>query len=338
PWPQAPAGDANSEPVGLATTTDGLLLAVVSRSGMIQLYSGRTLQPEGAPLASGLGPADSPSMISFSANDRTLAVSGAALSSAPYTNPSVSVFSRRTNGWVRDPSPGGHHTRVNTFDLSADGTVLATASLTPAGDVSAGSDLVITAVATGQTLQAFRSIATASVALDWARRRVVASPQSIGSGDAVWYDLHGTHPAPQAIDQGLSPEGYALLGYDAAPSRLALFGSDRFGISDAVTLPPLAKTPPLRPNNTGNVFAFLDADHILLGATFGAGPVTLWDLTGTSVLATRVPPRYDVGIAPTDDPHRFLGYAGTSRSSGVTGTRRTLMVLGPDYRPLGAPI
>jgi WD40 repeat protein len=338
PWPQAPAADANSGPVGLATTADGLLLAVVSRAGMIQLYSGRTLQPEGVPLSSGLGPAESPSTVSFSANDQTLAVSGAGLSSAPYANPSISVFSRRTNGWVRDPSPGGHHTRVNTFDLSADGRVLVTASLTPAGDVSAGSDLVISAVATGQTLQAFRGIATVSVALDWARRRVVASQQNIGSGDAVWYDLNHANPAPQVIDQGLSPAGYARIGYDAARARLAIFGNVGFGISDGTTLTPLAKTPPLRPNNTGNAFLFLDADHILLGASFGPGPVTLWDLAGTSVLATRVSPRFDVGIAPTDDPHRFLGYAGTSRSSGVTGTTRTLMVLGPDYRPIGAPL
>ena len=207
PWPQAPLGDANSGPVGLATTADGLLVAVVSRAGMIQLYSGRTLQPEGAPLSSGLGSFASPSMVSFSANDRTLAVSGTALSSAPYGNPSVSVFSRRANGWVRDPSSGGHRTRVNAFDLSADGSVIATASLTPAGDANVGSDLVISAVATGQTLRAFRSIATVSVALDWARRRVVASPQVAGSGDAVWYDLNSANPAPQVIDQGLSPGG-----------------------------------------------------------------------------------------------------------------------------------
>jgi hypothetical protein len=305
---------------------------------MIQLYSGRTLRPEGARLSSGLGPLPSPSMVSFSANARTLAVSGAALSSAPYENPSVSVFSRRANGWVLDPSPGGHHTRVNAFDLSADGSVLATASLTPAGDANAGSDLVVSNVATGQTLEAFRSIATVSVALDWARRRVVASARAAGTGDAVWYDLNSANPAPQMIDQGLSPGGYAKVGYDAARTRLGIFGNATFGISDGITLTPLTRTAVLRPNNQGGAFLFLDADHILLSAGYGPGPVTLWDLTGTSVLATRVPARFDDGIAPTDDPHRFLGYIGTSRNSGRTGRRHTLMVFGPDYRPIGAPV
>ena len=42
-------------PLDMSATADGLLLAVISRDGMIQLYSGRTLEPQGPPFPSGLG-------------------------------------------------------------------------------------------------------------------------------------------------------------------------------------------------------------------------------------------------------------------------------------------
>jgi len=53
-WPDAPPGDATTGPADIATTADGLVLAVIFRDGMIQLYAGRTLQPQGPSFSSGL--------------------------------------------------------------------------------------------------------------------------------------------------------------------------------------------------------------------------------------------------------------------------------------------
>jgi hypothetical protein len=124
----------------------------------------------------------------------------------------------------------------------------------------------------------------------------------------------------------LSAGGYAMLGYDAAHARFAMAGSDRFGILDAATLAQLPDSPVLRPNNTGGGFLFLDADRIVLSSI--SGPLSLWDLTGTSVLMTRAPEPFTFGvIIPTTDPKLFFG---------VSPAR--LVMLGPGYRPLSAPL
>ncbi len=364
PWRDAPLGDADSGPIRLATTDDGQLLAIAFHDGMIQLYSGRTLEPQGRPFQSGFSVLRSPLPISgpgleFSANGQSLAVSGSASLNGAAPTTSVSVFSLHGTSWVPDPRLGGYGTSGVAFDLSSDGSVIATA---PTENASGG--VTISDVATGQTLQTIQTVPVSSLALDWVRQRlVVSSPPDFLSGaqaaDATWYDLGVANPTPHVIEQGLS-SGYATIGYDPSRTLFGIDGNDGFGIFNAATLTPLTLVglgaasstpqvlPPLLPQPFAPDFVFLGSDPLLANVadalnqrvlTGGSdGQMSLWDLTGLSgvpALATTIPdsagssPDTIVAFIDPPDPRRFLG---------LLGSGKAVTVLGPSYRPLGAPI
>ena len=333
-WPAAPSGDNTSGPLDMSATADGQLFAVISRDGMVQIYSGVTLEPEGRPFPSGLGrfptlQAD----ISLSANGQSLAVSGADLAdNSPYAGRSVSLFSRAGNQWVPGPSVGGDGSRVDALAFSADGSVIATASPTPSG-----SAIMITEVATGQRLYGFvaglANVGNGAMALDWSRHRIVLDTLPGGIGDAVWYDLDSADPTPHMIDVSSSTGvGQSYVGYDSTDSVLGISSSTGFGIFDATTLAPVSAGPVL-PNSTPGAFLFVDATHVLTSLALG-GPVSLWDLSGTSVLATRTAAQFDKGVFPFNPTSVSAPFIGTS----TLDDERSITMLGPGYRPLGPPI
>ncbi len=333
-WPQAPLGDDASGPLDMSATADGGLLAVISRDGMIQLYDGRTLRPEGRPLSSGLGRFTTlQANISLSPNGNSLAVSGADLAAdSPYAGRSVSIFSRVGSQWVPDPPLQGDQSRVDAVAFSSDGSVIATASPTPAG-----SDIVVDEVANGQRLFSFASVPVNSghgaIALDWSRRRIVLGTLPGGMGDAVWYDLDSADPTPHVLDVSSSAGvGDAYVGFDATDGRLGISASTGFGIFDAVTLTPTSSGPVL-PNSTPGAFTFLDSVHVLTSLALG-GPVSLWDLSGTSVLATLTAAQFNKGVFPLYPISTSAPFIGTS----TLGNERSITLLGPGYRPLGPPI
>jgi WD40 repeat protein len=379
PWRDAPLGNADSGPVRVATTDGGQLLAIAFHDGRIQLYSGRTLEPQGRPFSSGFSVLSPPlptsgTGLEFSANGHSLAVSGSSSSNGAAERIPVRVFSLNGTSWVPDPRLVGVGTSSVAFDLSSDGSVIATAST-----ANAGGGVTISDVLTGKTLQMIQTVPVSSVALDWARHLlVVSSPPDFLSGthaDATWYDLSVANPTPHVIDQGLS-SGFATIGYDPSHTLFGIDGVDGFGIFNAATLTPLALEstdfggstkqvlPPLIPQPFAPDFVFLgsnpaianvagavDAERLLTGGT--DGQVSLWDLSGLSgapALATMGPGiRGDVSIAgvtpyhidsisATDDPRRFLGFSSQVDLGPGLGSGNAVTVLGPGYRPLGAPI
>ena len=71
------SGDATTGPLDMSTTADGSLLAIIFRDRSIQVYSGRTLEPQGLPFPNGLGRFFIPYVtISLSPNSQSLAASG----------------------------------------------------------------------------------------------------------------------------------------------------------------------------------------------------------------------------------------------------------------------
>ncbi len=325
-WRDAPVGDATTGPLDIATTADGLVLAVISTDSMIQLYSGHTLRPQGPAFPSGLGKFVTPaSGIWLSPNDETIAVT----SPAATAGRSVNVFSHLGDRWVPDPPLTGLRGRVETMALSSDGRAIATASPT-----SSGSNIVVSDVTSGRPLFGFAAVSANGLALDWSRRRIVVSTPPDGAGDAVWYDLNAPDPTPHVINVGpIAGLGYGVVGYDTTDSRLGLNTTNGFRIFDANTLTPLAHASALPTNTFVGPFLFLDTRNVLTAPSKG-GPVSAWDLTGASVLITRTLPQYNFGFGPavaTGVPDSSIGLS-------TLGNESTVTVLGPGYRPLGAPI
>ena len=328
PWRDAPLGDDTTGPQDISATADGLLLAVTSRDGTIQLYSGPTLAPQGPPFPSGLGKYPGVGPVRISSNGDSVAVWDAEpVTTTPYAGRSVSVFSRVDDHWVPDPPLAGIRTRVNTAAFSSDGSVIATASATPTG-----SDIVVSDVASGRSLFSFGAVSATGVALDWTHRRVVVSPAAGGASDAVSYDLNAPDPTPHAIDVGSSASGgFAAVGYDAAATRLGINTGNGLGIFDAATLTRLPNLAAL-PTTVGR-FLFVDATHVLTEPN-GLSPVSVWDLSGTSVLATHAAAGFNAGVFPYYPTPVADRFGGTS----TLGNERSITMLGRGYRPLGAPI
>ena len=327
-WRDAPLGDNTTGPQDISATADGLLLAVTSRDGTIQLHSGRTLAPQGAPFSTGLGKYPKSGPIRISPNGESLAVWDAEpVTTTPFAGRSVSTFSRVDDHWVPAPPLAGIRTRVNTAAFSSDGSVIATASATPTG-----SDIVVSDVASGRSLFSFQAVFTTGIALDWTHRRVVVAPVGGGASDAVAYALNSSAPTPYAINVGSKVGGgFAVVGYDAAATRVGINTSIGLGIFDAATLTRLANLPAL-PTTVGK-FLFVDATHVLTEPN-GLSPVSLWDLSGTSVLATHAPAEFNAGVYPyypSPIADRFTG-------ASTLGNERSITILGRGYRALGAPI
>lgn len=325
-WRNAPRGDTTTGPLDIATTADGQLLAVIFTDGMIQLYSGRTLRPQGPAFSSGLGNFVSP------AGGMWLSPSGesiAVTSPAGTAGRSVNVFSHLGDRWVSDPPLAGLHGRVDSIALSSDGHAIATASPT-----STGSNIVVSAVTSGRPLFGFAAVSVNRLALDWTRRRLVVSTPPGGASDAVWYDLKSPDPTPRVINVGpIAGLGYGVVAYDATDSRLGLDTTNGFRIFDANTLTPLAHASVLATNTFVGPFLFVDASHVLTASSKG-GPVSAWDLNGTSVLITHTFPHFNFGFGPA----AATGVHDSSMGLSTLGNESTVTVLGPGYRPLGAPI
>jgi WD40 repeat protein len=330
-WSNAPLGDADTGPLDVSSTSDGARLAVLSSDGMIQLYSGGTLEPQGRPFASELGDLPvstsdgSPASLALSADGQTLAVDGISpAAKGPLAGDSISVFSRSGDRWTLDPTPVKGASIG--LALSPDGSLIATASLTPSG-----SEIAISAVQTGRTLFRFAAPAINGIAVDWSRDRVVLSQLPGAPGDAVWYWFKDPNPAPHEIAIGSGTQnGQAWATYDATDTRLGLNSSDGAEVLDAETLTPLNKVPIFPTNSYAGPFVFLDADHVLT-ATFINGPMSVWNLSGTPGLATRPPAQFNLGVFPAAQPGHFNGFSSSDGSLSET-------FLGPDDRPLGAPV
>ena len=203
----------------MSASPDGTLLAVLSGRGMIQLYSGRTLEPQGPAFPSGIDQFPSNlGGILWSPDGRTIAVyDNDQSATAPYGGRSVSLLSRVGGQWIADPPPLGEATRADWVAFSADGSVLAIAAPTPSG-----SNIVVDDVATGRTLVSFGAVGASSLDIDWSRRRIVVGDRTGTTGDAVWYDLNTPVPTPHVIDVGVDP-GQRLcirgLRHDDDPTR-----------------------------------------------------------------------------------------------------------------------
>ncbi len=331
-WRAAPSGDDASGPIAIASTTDGSLLAVLSRVGTVQMYSGRSLEPFGAPFATGLGTFPKPSSsdlpeIAFSTNGQSFGVSKYGVSSSTHTDRSIAVFSRVGDRWKADPPLARPGPQVTWFDFSRDGRVVASSSAAPA-TTRRQSDIIVNDVATGRVLARIRTEATPWFVLDWERRRVVIATEALDAhvgADALSYALDGSGAAPQVVDKGLTSVGYATLAFDPDHRRLGVFGDNTFQFLDARTLAPLPGAPVLHAGAAGR-FALLDSKRVLLGSA-SSGPISLWDMSGTSVLATRRSTR----VIATPDPERLLGVS-------TAGPDTTVTVYTKSLRALGAPI
>lgn len=334
PWKNAPLGDANSGPVDISTTTDGSLLAVLSRDGMIQLYSGVTLNPLGSPFASNIGPIQRPVLgrapladIALSSNGLTLAVDNNGDGSLdPNATRVVSVFSRTDFGWTPDPPLGGSGGgAVGSISLSSDGSEIATLALAPSGSAVAVYD-----VRTGARLVSFDAVSASYVALDWPARRVVLSANAGGLNDAVWYDLESPDPTPNAINVGSEGSGGdTLASFEPNDTVLGISSENGLGIFKEASLGTAGPTSVLPTGTFPGPFLFLNSNFVLT-ATFETGPMSVWNLAGTSVLATPTMPKFNF-VEPTSDPDRLLGYSTFGDDSFVS-------VLDRNYRPLGGPI
>ena len=96
---------------------------------------------------------------------------------------------------------------------------------------------------------------------------------------------------------------------------------------DAATMAPPPGIAEVHTGTQQGPIRFLDPNQVLL-ATVGAGPVSRWDLTGTSMLASPDADAFDRGVGPSGARDRLLGYS-------TLGTDTTVTVLDTARRPLG---
>jgi WD40 repeat protein len=330
PWAKAPRGDATSGPLDVSSSSDGSLLAVLTSDGRVQMYSGRTLVPDGRPFSSGLGElpvtpvGGATAGLVLSANGQTLVVDRISVKAAgPLAGHAVVAFSRSGNRWVPDPAPGSGISEG--MALSPDGQRIATATAT-----ATGSEIAINNVHTGAVLFRFAAPPTTGIAVDWDRDRVVLSQSAGTPGDAAWYDFKQSDPSAHEITIGSGKQGgQAWATYDAGYSMLGINSPDGAEVFDAATMAPLTNVPVLPTNNYAGPFVFLDSDHVLT-ATFIRGPMSVWNLSGTSALATRPPSQFNLGVYPAARPGVFDGFS--SFAGHVLET-----VLDANERPLAAP-
>jgi WD40 repeat protein len=325
-WPAAPhpgagRGCSSANPVGLATSPKGDLIAVVTADGLLHFFSGRTLGSQGEPEKTGLAPfLACNAQIAFSPNGRGLAVSNGAFNiNDELTGKTVALFERTRDGWRPGPPLTGHRIRVDALAFSKDNVHLATGS--PAGkDAKTDPGLIVLHdVHTGESTRPIvaRDFDPISLALDWDRRRVVAGSLD---HDTRVYDLD--RPFEPATITGLGTVTQPV--YNANRTQLAVSGTDGFRLLDADRLSQI-KSPDIKPKIGSTTVVFLPGDQILFAGDHG--PLNVWDLNSTSVLETIVSKL--ASIAPTATPNAFL----TSRSSS-DGTFMTILGPGPDYRPL----
>ena len=323
-WPAAPrvrAGRACSGAVGLATSLDGERVAVVTADGMLQMFSGRTLAAKGEPVETGLAPfraCDAP--IAFSPTGRWLAVAnGTSLLNfnGTFTGKTVALFQREGDRWQPGPPLTGHRVRVDALAFSKDSLHLATSS--PAGPEPKTEPAVIVLhdVDTGSTRQVIEpSVDPTSLALDWDRRRVIAG--SLVGGTFV-YDID----PPFEFIRHIGGTGVATVpSFNAAWTQLGIAALSGFQLHDAAGLEPIDSA--IQPNSGSGPMIELPHGQILL--TGYAGPMTVWDLSGTSVLVRVITKLAFVG--PTFRPDVFIASKVTSAGNFITVTGP-----GPDYRP-----
>jgi hypothetical protein len=334
PWPDAPPaftspGGARASAAELGSSHDGSELAVLTRGGMIQLYSGRTLRRVGTAFSSGLGdpPIFSSASVAFSPDGRTLAVADGTNTPTPAHGDSLRVFFHDGDRWVPGPRFARHPTQVNSLAFSRDGRVLA--SMWPSG----GANVAIDAVRTGRELYRLAVAGNFSIALDWDRRRIVSDQQTGAAGDAVWYDLRTTPPTAHVIDAGLNPHACcSAVTYDWIHGWLAVEGALGLGFFDETSFARRVDVPVVPVTNEGEfALSFPDADHVVLGGATTSGPMNVWSLRGLSPLA-EVPPAPFDSVEPSSLPDRFFGYADRG------GTNASVTLLDANLRRLGRPL
>ena len=332
-WPGAPTGSGTTGPVNISSPADGSELDVIFGDGAIRCYSGLTLLPEGPAFASGLSRRPKQAVganIVVSSNGQTLVASEYASGSA-VPGGTVRVFSHVSGRWDPDPVPDGDATWGTAIAVSPDGREMAASYTTPSG-----SHVVVTDALTGRALAESPTVGPAfSIALDWAHRRVVVATPSGQSGDALAYDVSSPDPTPQALTVGpAAGTGDATVAYDTGGDRLAVNSSNGLEVFDASTLKPIADAPVLPPDGGPGPFLFLDSVHILTTEGATAQPMDVWDLTSTSVLASRVPTTFTGGIYP------FAAGTHTDEFIGVSTLHdeRSVTILGEHGQPLGPPL
>ena len=209
--------------------------------------------------------------------------------------------------------------------------MVAADSFEPTAEGTDPSDLTINDVATGALLQAFKVPVAFDIALDWGRRGSSSAGKSVAHR-ATSPGTTSIRPCrvEHVIDEGLSPVGSADLAYDETHTRLGVNGSTGFQAFDAATMTPPPGIAVVHAGTQQGPVRFLDPNQVLL-ATAGAGPVSRWDLSGTSSLASPDDNEFDHGVAPAGYRHRLLG-------SSTVGTHTTVTVLDAARRPLGPPI
>jgi WD40 repeat protein len=321
-WPAAPharTGRACSGPVGLATSGDGERIAVVTADGLLHLFSGRTLEPQGEPLETGLDPFPvCNAQIVFSPDGRWLAVSNGEFSlNGTFTGKSVGLFERTRDGWRPGPPLTGHQIRVDALAFSEDSEHLATGSPTGKEPKTDPGLIVLHDVKTGKTGKSITTINDPYLlALDWDRHRVVAG--SVFK-DALVYD----------IDSGENDRRISGLGsvvepvYNGDWTQLAVSGNDGFRLLDADSLEQI-KGPDIKSKSGSIAAVFLPHDQVLLAGDHNS--MTVWDLTSTSVLQTVTEKL--ASVLPTARPDVFI----TSRSA-IDGTFMTILGPVPAYQP-----
>ena len=332
-WPAAPRvgagrGCAHANPVGLATSPDGELIAVVSADGLLHLFSGQTLAAQGQPFKTGLDPFPAcDAQIAFSPNGRWLAVTNGRFGvNGKFTGKSVGLFERSRDGWRSGPPLTGHRIRVDTLAFSKDSSILATGSPAGTDPNTEPGRIVLHDVRTGNTGQIIEtSDDPLALALDWDHHRVVAGSQL---KDALVYDLD--KPSEPTSIRGLGT--VTLPFYNADWKQLGISGTDGFRLLDAASLKPI-DGPDIEPKAVTPIpVVYLPNDQILLASD--VGPMTVWDLRSTSVLQHVIPKL--ATVIPTARPDVFLAPKSTSAGTFIT-------ILGPDYQPrtdeipVGAP-
>jgi hypothetical protein len=331
PWPDAPFGRATEGPLDIASTADGSLLAILSSDGIVQLYSGRTLKPDGPPIAADLGrlPVTTAGFttagVSLSANGQTLAVNRISPApTGPLAGHAVAVFSRSNGQWVRDPAPEAGAS--DSVALSPDGRLIAIADPT-----ASGSEVAISNVRTGATISRFAAVTTNGIAVDWNRDHIVLSQLPGSTGDVAWYSFNEPNPVPHEITVGSGENtGQAWATYNNGDTRLGINSADGTELFDAATMSPLSNVPVFPTNDYAGPFVFLDSDHVLTG-TFINGPMSVWNLSGTPALAIRSSTKFNLGVFPAAPPGVLDGF------SSIDGTVSDT-VLGAHDRPLGPPL
>jgi WD40 repeat protein len=323
-WRAAPRpGRGCSGPVGLATSANGQQVAVVTADGLLHLFSGRTLQPQGGTFPTGLDPAPACNApIAFSPNGSWLAAASGSYVGvrARFTGTSAVLFERVGDGWQPGPTLSGHDTRVNALAFSQDSKTIATGS-PPGTDPSSDPGLIVLhevqSGVTGPVIQTRAGLL--SLALDGNRHRVVAGTTI---QDTLVYDLDA--PSAPIVISGLGSA--TAVAYDADRTVLGILGTRGFRVLDAASLEP-TNGPDLEPKSGSGPVLFLPNGQILL--TGSLGPMTRWDLRSTSVLQTVI--ANSGSVRPTTRPGLFI--AGTSASDGTFIT-----MLGANYQPLTAQL